>query len=178
MSESRRMMSSVVMEYPRFIRMNALPKLLYNYMCLYTDEYGVCAEIDKALLYSGAKRKDLECLIRNGYVMDFGDDIYLIKHFPMFNSFRKDRMKPCRFQEQLDRVFINDNKVYSWNVGQLTDKCQADDRQMTDKCQADDRQLTDKCPHKIREDNIREDNSRKDNIISSMDELRKVMRGS
>lgn len=151
MADSKRMVSSVVMEYPRFIRLKALPKLLYIYMCLYTDEYGVCAEIEKALLYSGAKRKDLESLIDNGYVMDFGDDIYLIKHFPMFNTFRKDRMKPCRFQEQLDRVHINDNKVYSWKDGQMPDKCQTTDRQVTTKS-----------PHKIREDKLREVNLRED----------------
>ena len=151
MSDSKRMVSSVVLEYPRFIRLKALPKLLYIYMCLYTDEYGVCAEIEKALLYSGAKRKDLESLEDNGYVMDFGDDIYLIKHFPMFNTFRKDRMKPCRFQEQLDRVHINDNKVYSWKDGQMPVKCQTTDRQVTTKC-----------PHKIREDKIREVNIRED----------------
>ena len=163
MADNRRMMSAAIMEYPRFIRMKALPKLLYNYMCLYTDEYGVCAEIEKALLYSGAKMKDLECLIDNGYVMELGEDIYLIKHFPMFNTFRKDRMKPCRFREQLDRVHINDNKVYTWNDGQLTDKCQTTDRQ-----------LTDKCPHKISKDKIREDKLIQDNDFIDLTQIETV----
>lgn len=172
MADSKRMVSSVVMEYPRFIRLKALPKLLYIYMCLYTDEYGVCAEIEKALLYSGAKRKDLESLIDNGYVMDFGDDIYLIKHFPMFNTFRKDRMKPCRFQEQLGRVHINDNKVYSWNDGQMPDKCQTTDRQVSTKS-----------PHKIREDKLREVNLREDKEyidlthLDNAGDFRSFMRG-
>lgn len=171
MADSKRMMSSVVMEYPRFVKMKALPKLLYNYMLLYTDEYGVCPDIEKALLYSGAKRKDLETLIENGYVMDLKDDIYLIKHFPMFNSFRKDRMKPCRFGDKMASVTINENKVYTWNDGQMSDNCQTTDRQVTTKC-----------PPNIREDKIREVNIREDKInnlsnIESVDELKSFLRG-
>ena len=166
MGESKRMISSLIYEYPKFTKMKAMSKLLYTYMNLYTDEYGVCVDFEKARLMSGATRKDLDNLLTNGYVMELDTDIYLIKHFPMFNSFRKDRLKPCRFSKALSRVRVNENKVYTWADN---------DRQMPTiarQMSVNDGQMT--AQDKISKDNIREDNLRE---INTKEELRFYLHG-
>ncbi len=163
MGESKRMISSLVYEYPKFTKMKAMAKLLYTYMILYADEYGVCADYERARLEVGASRKDLETLVSNEYVLQLDEDVYLIKHFMMFNSFRKDRVKPCRFSKALALVELGDDKVYRWRTN---------DNQLT----TNGGQLTTKCPPKISKDNIREDKLIQDNI-NELEEWKAYLRG-
>lgn len=174
MSETKRMISDVIMDDPHFIDLPAQSQSLYNYMLLYTDEYGVCVKYKQAMANAHANKNHLKKLLEARYLLELDDGIFLIKHFYMFNNFRKERMKPCRYEDLLKKVKLKENKSYTW---------QTHGRQMADKWQTNVRIREDK----IREDNLREDKPRKEitkekkdglTVIDTADDLRAFLRGN
>ena len=125
---TRRMISTEILFNDNFVSLSSASQSLYVYVLPNTDEYGFCDNVKSFIACCHAKQKDLKALIDAKYILELKPGVYLVKHFPMFNKFREDRMKPCRYGDLLKMVEKGDDNIYHLIDRQMTDRCQADDR--------------------------------------------------
>ena len=166
MGESRRMISSVILFNDNYVSLPATAQSLYVYILNQADEHGVCDNVKSFMNCAHAKQKDLKSLIDARYIIELKEGVYLVKHFPMFNKFRRE--KPYRYPELMAHITKKENGAYT----ETNDRqCPSSDGQMTDiVCQ-----MTDNV--RPREEKRREENRSEEKGIETFTDFKKHLRG-
>ena len=76
----KRMIGEIVYCDDDFIGLKAEAKLLYTYLVLSADDYGLTNGIKKILFLSGADEEDLKSLINEKLILDLGSGVYAVAH--------------------------------------------------------------------------------------------------
>ena len=158
----RRMFTEKIVESDDFLEMPFSTRCLYYDLNLNADDDGFLNSPNKIIRLCGASKNDLKILIAKRFILDFGNNIIVIKHWGMHNSIRKDRYKPTQYQEQLALLTIKNDGAYTERkpIGnQVTTNCQPSDNQT----------VTNGC-RRLGEDRIIEDNLVEDNLIECVEE--------
>ena len=108
----RRMISKVVFSSDDFIELPPKARLLYTYMILYSDDHGFTNAVKRLIWESGASQSDLKTLIDKGYIIHFESGAYLVAHWPLMNKVQPSRATETAFAKDLEKVILNDDKVY------------------------------------------------------------------
>lgn len=128
---SRRMFSLRLINSTRFLKMPISSQLLYFHLGMRADDDGV-VEAYPVLKTVGCNEDDLKVLVAKGFAKVLNEDlITYITDWNENNRIRADRKQDSMYKDLLLQIIPN--------VGQLTDKCQADDGHVTDMCQRNDR---------------------------------------
>lgn len=127
---SRRMFSLRLINSTRFLKMPISSQLLYFHLGMRADDDGV-VEAYPVLKTVGCNEDDLKVLVAKGFAKVLNEDlITYITDWNENNRIRADRKQDSMYKDLLLQIIPN--------VGQLTDKCQADDNQMTTNRQPND----------------------------------------
>jgi len=127
---SRRMFSLRLINSTRFLKMPISSQLLYFHLGMRADDDGV-VEAYPVLKTVGCNEDDLKVLVAKGFAKVLNEDlITYITDWNENNRIRADRKQDSMYKDLLLQIIPN--------VGQLTDKCQADDNQMSTNCQPND----------------------------------------
>ena len=62
--------------------------------------------------FTGLKEDDLKVLIAKKYIIPFESGVIVIRHWRMNNYLQNDRTKPTIYQEELNKLGLDDNNVY------------------------------------------------------------------
>ena len=159
MAEKVRCISNAILNNDNFITLPNAAKVLYIYVNNETDDAGFCDHVNGIMRLLGAKKSDLDLLVKRGFLLEVCDKwLYLEKHFFINNrGLRRDRLKVSRYAEYLEAFKIKDNGAYTLKRGveEVDDNLQPFGDKLTSNCRQND---------SIREDKIREDKLIKDNI--------------
>lgn len=121
----RRMFSRSIVESGKFIEMPKSAQALYFHLCMHSDDDGVISSAKGVMRFVNCKPKDLKTLVENGYLLDVGNDLYVVSHWTLNNQIRADRYKTTIYQEALkglrstkfgyELVSLDDNQLTpSW----------------------------------------------------------------
>lgn len=117
MAERRMFAKSVVLSGP-FIRLPAKTQLLYFHLGMQADDEGFVSAPEFAMQGAKATWKDLNLLVKEGFLLKFPSGLLVIRHWHMQNCIKKDRFHPTVHQEELEQLYLRE-RVYEqipvWN---------------------------------------------------------------
>lgn len=113
----KRMFTNKIVESDAFLELPFSTRCLYYALNMNADDDGFLNSPNKIIRIVGASEKDLNALIANRFVLDFGDGVICIKHWRMHNTLRKDRYKPTQYQEQFAMLEIQEDESYTEKKG-------------------------------------------------------------
>ena len=111
MASKKRMVNGDFMEGDQFSALPAKTQLLYVYIMLYSDDYGFCDKTQKAILASKTSRKDLEQLVKEGFLRRFDDGLVLVRHWWLHNSIQPSKRSETLFLKEKAMV-IEDPEAF------------------------------------------------------------------
>ena len=109
----KRMFSLSVVDTDKFLEMPISARLLYYELGMRADDDGFVGNWKKILLFTGLKDDDLKVLIAKQFIIPFDTGVIVIKHWRMNNYLQKDRTKPTIYQEELKKLELDENNVYT-----------------------------------------------------------------
>ena len=109
----KRMFSLSVVDTDNFLEMPISSRLLYYELGMRADDDGFVDNWKKIMLFTGLKDDDMKVLISKQFIIPFENGIIVIRHWRMNNYLQKDRTKPTIYQEELNKLSIDKNNVYS-----------------------------------------------------------------
>ena len=114
------MFTKKVTDDDNFMTLSSSAQALYLHLSMAADDDGFCNQVTLAMFKAHSSVQDLEALLEKRYIYQFENGVIVIKHWRMANALRKDRYNSTVFQEELAKLCIKDNGVYTW----LPDGCQ------------------------------------------------------
>ena len=127
----KRMFSRQITESDDFLDLPLTAQCLYFHLSLTADDEGFISSCKRIVRAIGAEEKDLDALVRSGFLIFFPEaNVYVDKAFMLNNSLRSDRFHETIYQTERKRLMLTENKVY-----QLIPE---DDNQLSTNCQPDD----------------------------------------
>lgn len=112
MSE-RRMFARAIVESDAFLALPVHAQLLYFHMCMGADDDGVCGSMRMAMVAAQATDNDLGALETARFVLKVGA-VYVIKHWRMMNTIRKDRYRPSSYRDELEELTLKPDGSYTF----------------------------------------------------------------
>lgn len=164
----RRCFGGAITESDAFYSLPTNAQTLYLHLCMQADDDGFVNNAASVTKRVPCGRKALEKLEQNRFLLKFGD-IYVIKHWLLSNTLKKEKMNPLSYETIAEQVWVKKNRAYTDHrvEGAVT---LAQQRRGEGEGEKKKDKLSDKCPPKGREEKkekIREDNPRKGNSPAS-----------
>jgi len=114
---NKRMFSLSVVDTDQFLEMPLSSRLLYYELGMRADDDGFVANWKKILAFTGLKEDDLKVLIAKQYIIPFDTGVIVIRHWRLNNYLQNDRTKPTIYQEELNKLEMDENNVYTMYTG-------------------------------------------------------------
>lgn len=96
---AKRMISDTVCGMDSFVEMPLSAQALYFHLVLQADNKGFFSSAVKTMRMIGASESDMDCLVRNGFIIRFpGTPVCCVRHWNMMNNLKTERGK-SDFQE-------------------------------------------------------------------------------
>ena len=108
----RRMFHSAVVGSDAFLDLPAGAQALYFHMGMSADDDGFVNGPKQIARKLRRPPKDIRALVDSGFLLDF-DGVMVIKHWRMANTLQNDRIKPLRYPDIAQKLFIKENRSYT-----------------------------------------------------------------
>lgn len=108
----RRMFHSAVVESDAFLDMPAGAQALYFHLGMHADDDGFVNGPRQIARKLRRPPRELKLLTECGFLLDF-DGIVVLKHWRMANSLQNDRIKPLRYPDIAEKIYLKENKGYT-----------------------------------------------------------------
>lgn len=112
----KRMFSLSVVDTDNFLEMPISSRLLYYELGMRADDDGFVDNWKKILLFTGLKQDDMKVLISKKFIIPFESGVIVIRHWRLNNYLQNDRTKPTIHQEELKKLTIDNNNVYTMDT--------------------------------------------------------------
>ena len=109
----KRMFSLNVVDTDAFLEMPITSRLLYYELGMRADDDGFVDNWKKILMFTGLKEDDLKVLIAKSFIIPFESGVIVIRHWRLNNYLQNDRKKTTIYQEELSKLTLDDNNVYT-----------------------------------------------------------------
>lgn len=110
----KRMMNTNIINTDEFLSMPMSARLLYYDFCMRGDDDGFIDSPMKIMKLNGCSNDDLKVLVAKNYVIPCDKGIFVITHWFIHNTIRRDRYNPTMYVEERNKLKIVD-KVYQKN---------------------------------------------------------------
>lgn len=107
----KRMMNTNIINTDEFLSMPMSARLLYYDFCMRGDDDGFIDSPMKIMKLNGCSNDDLKVLVAKNYVIPCDKGIFVITHWFIHNTIRRDRYNPTMYVEERNKLKIVD-KVY------------------------------------------------------------------
>ena len=112
----KRMFSLNVVDTDKFLEMPVSSRLLYYELGMRADDDGFVDNWKKILMFTGLKEDDMKVLITKQFIIPFESGVIVIRHWRMNNYLQNDRTKPTIYQEELKKLGLDNNNVYTMDT--------------------------------------------------------------
>lgn len=155
----RRMLTKKVTDDDHFQSLSASAQALYLHLTMSADDDGFCNQVSVAMFKAHASVQDLHALLENRYILQFESGVIVIKHWRMANALRKDRYTATAFKEEMAKLRLKDNGVYTFaKESDEIPEIMGNDERLPSGCRLDA-----VCPPQVRLDKVRLDKDRLNN---------------
>jgi len=113
---NKRMFNLSVVDTDNFLDMPISSRLLYYELGMRADDDGFVDNWKKILLFTGLKEDDMKVLILKQFIIPFESGVIVIRHWRMNNYLQNDRIKPTIYQEELKKLGLDNNNVYTMDT--------------------------------------------------------------
>lgn len=163
----RRMFHSAVVESDVFLDLPAGAQALYFHLCMHADDDGFINGPRQVARKLRRPPRELQLLCDSGFLINF-EGIVVVKHWLVGNTLKIDRLRPPRYPEIAEKLYIKDNRAYTLEPEPGFENLL---RSRLEKLESKRNPKVRK--GKVRKDNLREDKIKEDNLReynSSVDE--------
>ena len=108
----RRCFSNDILGSGAFCALPPRSQLLYIQMNMDADDDGVVANVRPAMAKAGARTRDIQPLLDQRFVLKCGR-VYVIKHWFLANTIKRDRYHPTTWQEDIKHLSIREDGAYT-----------------------------------------------------------------
>jgi len=119
----RRMFAKTIVLSDAFLDMPLGARCLYMTLGMVADDDGFVNNPRSIMRQTGATDDDMKILIAKKFVLLFEDGVLVIKHWRLNNYLQKDRYKPTVYQDDYNRLVVDDKNIYHMPQGETTDQC-------------------------------------------------------
>ena len=116
----RRMFHASVVESDAFLDLPAGAQLLYFHLGMQADDDGFVNGPKQIARKLRRPPRELKALIDAGFLFDF-DGIVVLKHWRLANTLQNDRIKPLRYPEIAQKLYITENRCYTMSFSESAD---------------------------------------------------------
>lgn len=110
----KRMINKEFLENDRFYDLPIKTQYLYIHLILNADDDGFVGSPKKVAREISCGDRELKELLDNRFILDFKDsNVIVVKAFLLHNNVRKDMYRPTVHQEELKRLTLNKNGLYT-----------------------------------------------------------------
>lgn len=110
----KRMLSPKIVSSDVFLSMPLSTQALYLHLNLEADDDGFVDNAHSIIRKINASIDDLKLLILKRFLIVFDESgVMVIKHWRIHNTIQKDRYQITNYQEELNKLFIKNNKAYT-----------------------------------------------------------------
>lgn len=114
--KDRRMISESDIGSTKFIKNSLGAQALYMHLIVKADDDGFVSNALPVARMIGASQNEVDELVKNGYLLDMGDDVHVIKHWFINNTMRKETYKPTEYLNKRSKLYIKRNFAYTLNA--------------------------------------------------------------
>lgn len=109
----RRMFAKTIVESDAFLDMPLSAQSLYIHLGMNADDWGFVNNPRSIRRMCGASEDDLRLLVAKKFILTFDSGAAVIKSWWVNNYVQSDRRHPTRYQEELETLFLDENKSYT-----------------------------------------------------------------
>lgn len=109
----RRMFAKTIVESDAFLDMPMSAQSLYFHLGMVADDWGFVNNPRSIRRMCGASEDDLRLLVSKKFILTFDSGAAVIKSWWVNNYVQADRRHPTRYQEELETLFLDENKSYT-----------------------------------------------------------------
>lgn len=109
----RRMFARTIVESDAFLDMPLSAQSLYIHLGMNADDWGFVNNPRSIRRMCGASEDDLRLLVAKKFILTFDSGAAVIKSWWVNNYVQSDRRHPTRYQEELETLFLDENKSYT-----------------------------------------------------------------
>lgn len=109
----RRMFARTIVESDAFLDMPLSAQSLYIHLGMNADDWGFVNNPRSIRRMCGASEDDLRLLVAKKFILTFDSGAAVIKSWWVNNYVQADRRHPTRYQEELETLFLDENKSYT-----------------------------------------------------------------
>lgn len=120
---NKRMLDKSIICSDAFIGLSPLSQCLYIQINMNADDDGFVNNILSLSRVVGCSKENVKELVDEKFILDMGKGIYVVKHWFINNTIRKDRYCPTKYQDLLATLYITADKKYRF----LSDNDKEDD---------------------------------------------------
>lgn len=108
----RRMFHGAVVGSDAFLDLPVGAQALYFHIGMSADDDGFVNGPRQIARKLRRPPKELKLLVDNGFLLDF-DGVMVVKHWRMANTLQNDRIKPLRYPDIAEKLYIKENRSYT-----------------------------------------------------------------
>ena len=108
----RRMFARTIVTSDAFLDMSPSARCLYFTLAMFADDDGFVNNPKSIMRQSGATTDDMNILIAKKFVIVFESGVLVIKHWRIHNYIQNDRKHDTKYQEEMSRLLLDENKAY------------------------------------------------------------------
>lgn len=109
----RRMFAKTIVESDAFLDMPLSAQSLFIHLGMNADDWGFVNNPRSIRRMCGASEDDLRLLVAKKFILTFDSGAAVIKSWWVNNYVQSDRRHPTRYQEELETLFLDENKSYT-----------------------------------------------------------------
>lgn len=109
----KRMFSLQVVSTDRFVEMSTSAQALYFHLGMHGDDDGFVSSPRMIMRVTGCNDNDLQELISNDFVIQFGSGVLAITDWAVHNTIQKDRYHKTLYTNERATLTMDDTKRYS-----------------------------------------------------------------
>ena len=107
------MFARTIVESDAFLDMPLSAQSLYIHLGMNADDWGFVNNPRSIRRMCGASEDDLRLLVAKKFILTFDSGAAVIKSWWVNNYVQSDRRHPTRYQEELETLFLDENKSYT-----------------------------------------------------------------
>jgi hypothetical protein len=117
----RRMFSKQIVDSDAFLDMPLSTQALYFHLAMRADDDGFLNNAKKIQRMLGCSDDDYKILLAKNFVIPFENGVCVIKHWKIHNYIQKDRYKPTIYGEEVKKLSLKNNSVYTLDTTCIQD---------------------------------------------------------
>ena len=108
----RRCLSNEVIETDDFLELSKDARLLYFMLNMNADDLGFIGKPKAIARQNECNTECIDELEKAGFIIRFPSGVVCICHWLIHNTLKNDRKQDTRYQEELSRIYPDDNRIY------------------------------------------------------------------